>query len=166
MPRVSSDSARNDVKWEAPADKFIFLNEILIDLVHNVRNQHHEENHGRRYSTYVQRLRAGVHLHRCRSGVLPGTRLFDPQALQNLPHGKKERPRRRRRISLRIFAGYTRHLFGLRTAHHRSFRATRRQACLLQGLLSGTQGFGRRFTRAGTLLAGLNVLQKECESSF
>src|ERR1700728_3517513 len=79
----------------------------------------HEDIHGRRYITNVQRLRAGLHLHSCRSDVLPGTWLFDPKTLQELPSGKKERSGG---LWLPFCSGHgnTRDLFGLRPADNRA----------------------------------------------
>jgi hypothetical protein len=39
------------------------------------------ETYGRRLAINMQRLWTGFYLHRCRSGVLSGTRLLDPEAL-------------------------------------------------------------------------------------
>ena len=80
----------------------------------------HEDTHGRRHITYVQRLRAGLYLHRCRSGVLPGTWLFDPEALQELPSGKEARPGG---LRLPFCSGHrnTCDLFGLRPAYNSAF---------------------------------------------
>src|SRR6185503_7384161 len=75
--------------------------------------------HGRRYSINVQRLWARFHIHRCGSGVLSGTRLFDPQALQALPYGKKERSRwGRLRLSAGSIPWHSSDLLRLRTANH------------------------------------------------
>ena len=79
-----------------------------------------EETHGRRYSTYVQRLRAGLYLHRCGSDVLSGTWLFDPKALQELPSGKEERSGRLR-LPFGSVTGYACDLFRLRPAHNSAF---------------------------------------------
>src|SRR6185437_3026068 len=78
-----------------------------------------EDTHGRRYSTYVQRLWTGFYVYRCGSGVLPGTRLFDPQTLQALPYGKEERTRwGRLRVSSGSIPWNTCDLLRLRPAHH------------------------------------------------
>lgn len=109
----------------------------------------HEETHGRRYSTTVQRLRAGLHLHRCGSGVLSGTWLFDPKALQELPHGKEERSGGVR-LPFGSGTGYSCHLLGLRPAYNSAFRAAWRSSGLLPGLLPGAQGqrrWRRQFAR-------------------
>jgi len=45
--------------------KFLKSKRILVCKLEFVLYNLHEETHGRRYSTYVQRLRAGLHLHRC-----------------------------------------------------------------------------------------------------
>ncbi len=107
----------------------------------------HKEIYGRRYPTYLQRLRAGIHLQRCRSGVLSRTRLLDPEALQKLPPGKEKRSGGIR-LPFGSFTGNSCDLLGLRSAHYRSFRAARRSTGLLPRLLHGAQGQQRRFPRA------------------
>ena len=94
----------------------------------------------------MQRLWAGVHLHRCRSGVLSGARLLNPETVQALPDGKEERSRGIR-LPVSPGARNARHLLGLRSAHHRSLRTPRRSSCLLPGLLRGAQRERRRTTR-------------------
>ena len=108
----------------------------------------HEDIHGRRYITNVQRLRAGLHLHSCRSDVLPGTWLFDPKALQELPSGKKERSGG---LWLPFCSGHgnTRDLFRLRPADNCAFRTPRRSSSVLPRLLPGTQRLRRCWGRRG-----------------
>jgi hypothetical protein len=84
----SVDVAPARAKMERFSRRFRFPYGRLIEFEKNpVRKtpcglyNHPEETHGRRYSTYLQRLWTGFYFHRCRSGVLSGTRLFDPQAL-------------------------------------------------------------------------------------
>jgi hypothetical protein len=62
-------------------NKFFLFKELFVCKRDIALYNFHEETHGRRYSTYVQRLRAGLHLHRCGSDVLSGTWLFDPKTL-------------------------------------------------------------------------------------
>jgi hypothetical protein len=113
----------------------------------------HEDPHGRRYSAHLQRLRAGIYLHRCRSGVFSRTRLFEPEALQAVSSGQKERSGKYR-LPFRSSAGNTSDLFRLRPAHHSALRAAWRPPGLLPGLLHGAQGERRRRgTCPRTLLA-------------
>jgi hypothetical protein len=46
-------------------NKFFLFKELFVCKRDIALYNFHEETHGRRYSTYVQRLRAGLHLHRC-----------------------------------------------------------------------------------------------------
>ena len=86
----------------------------------------------------MQRLRARLHLHSCRSGVLPGTRLFDPEALQELPSGKEARSGGLR-LPFGSGTGNTCDLFGLRPAYNSAFRTAWRSSGVLPGLLPGSK---------------------------
>jgi hypothetical protein len=103
-----------------PGTSFIYFRRILVPEWHIALYNLHEETNGRRYSTYVQRLRAGLHLQRCGSDVLSGTWLFDPKTLQELPSGKEERPGGFR-LPFGSGTGYTCDLFGLRPAYNSAF---------------------------------------------
>ncbi len=63
---------------------FSFFKRILARKRANGLYNPHKETYGRRYANYVQRLWAGIYLQRCRSSVFSGTRLLDPEALQDL----------------------------------------------------------------------------------
>jgi hypothetical protein len=111
-------SAKDVAYFEGREDKFLILNKILIQKSHSPVYNRDEDNHGRRYATHMQRLWTGFYVHRCRSAVFPRTRLFDPQALQALPSGKKERTRwGRLRLSSGSIPRHTCDLFRLRPAN-------------------------------------------------
>jgi hypothetical protein len=75
-------------KWyRFPQIQIILVRKIYLDLYNTDSTK---ENHGRRYTTHVQRLWAGLYLHRCGSGVFFGTRVLNSKALQALPSGKEE----------------------------------------------------------------------------
>jgi hypothetical protein len=66
---------------------FISLVRIIVqNPAIGLYNSLNKENYGRRHANHMQRLRTGIYLQRCRSGILSRTRLFDPEALQALPH--------------------------------------------------------------------------------
>jgi hypothetical protein len=83
-----------------------------------------ENLYGRRHATNLQRLWAGLHLHRCRSGVLSGTRVLDAETLQALPTSQEKRSRWLG-LPFRSFSGNPRHLFGMRATHDGAVRAPR-----------------------------------------
>jgi hypothetical protein len=62
-------TAANDLKGIEVAalreSKLFKLKRILVLKMQVALYNLHEETHGRRYITYVQRLRAGLYLHRC-----------------------------------------------------------------------------------------------------
>ena len=111
----------------------------------------------------MQRLRAGFYLHRCRPGVLSGTRLFDSKTLQALPYGKEKRSGGfRRRLSIGSCTGYACDLLGLWPADDCTIRAARRSTGVLPRLLSGAQRQQRRcrrWTRARTILRSRALLR-------
>ena len=80
-----------------------------------------KETYGRRHANYMQRLWTGIHFQRCRSAILSGTRLLDPETLQALPDGKEKRTGGRGiRLPFGSFTGNARDLFGMRTANNRT----------------------------------------------
>jgi hypothetical protein len=91
---------------------------------------------GSRSATHVQRLWAVLHVYSRGSGVLPRSRLFGAQALQNMPPSQEERTvGRRRRIPAQFIPEHKRDLFRVWTADHGSIRAPRGSSCVLSELL-------------------------------
>ena len=113
-----------DRPWPSPyspsLNKFFLFKRLFVCKRGIALYNSDEETHGRRYSITVQRLRAGLYLHRCGSDVLSGTWLFDPKTLQELPSGKEERSGGVR-LPFGSGTGNTCDLFGLRPAYNSAF---------------------------------------------